>query len=164
MVIGIDLNSRKLAMAKNLNGQLLLHAFAVPKKITDRALICSMLYNHTRTRVMSDDVVYIEAPVVAGARNIQSTIKCAAAYGAVLAAISSVGAVAIETPISLWKLHTVGKGNVSKVDIGNWLHTMHPSVHRECSGDQDLMDASCIALYGQGQERFVDRGHIHNSP
>lgn len=155
-VFGCDLNSRKVALAQIHGGGFLLHAYKVPEKryaLTNRAAVLGELYAYTLGIVSEGDLVYVESPIVAGARNIQSTIKVAAAYGAVLAAINGQHAQAFEVPVSSWKLATVGKGNASKDDVSAWLHAQHPHVYTECAGDQDLMDAACVALFAQGHER-----------
>lgn len=158
MIIGIDLNSRKAALSllptdRDHGARPELRKFAVPTRITDRAVICGRLYEWTAKQVFAEDIVYIESPVVAGARNIQSTIKCSAAYGAVLAAVNSVHARVVEVPISSWKVATTGNGHSSKDDVSAWLYRTHPDVHTECAGDQDLIDSHCIALFGELTER-----------
>lgn len=173
MIVGIDLNSRSVAMVgfptKPDDMHPFWHKYTVPTKLMDRAEICGLLYADVVKNVFPEDQVYVEAPVLAGVKNVQSTIKVAAAYGAVLAAINSTRAVTHEVPVALWKVATVGKGNASKDDVGDWLHVQHPSVHRECAGDQDLMDAACIALYAELMERSSyagarERRLLHQAP
>lgn len=173
MNIGIDLNSRSVAMVgfptKPDDMHPFWHKFTVPAKLMDRAAICGLLYADVVKHVFPEDQVYVEAPVLAGVKNIQSTIKVAAAYGAVLAAINSTRAVTHEVPVSLWKVATVGKGNASKSDVADWLHEQHPDHHRECGTDQDLIDANCIALYAELTERSSlagvrERRLLHSAP
>lgn len=176
MIVGIDLNSRSVAMALRPMGQddgpwsVRKHTVKVTKYATlDRAAVLGELYGFVVTHVFPEDIVYVESPVLAGARNIQSTIKVAAAYGAVLAAVNAAHARAVEVAVSSWKLATVGRGNASKDDVGDWLHVQHPSVHTECAGDQDLMDAACIALYAELTERSSyagarERRLLHQAP
>lgn len=147
MLIGIDLNSRKLAAC--LWDEKTYYTSEAYRGITDRPAICAMLYEAACELVKPGDRVFIEEPVLAGVRNIQSTIKCAAAYGAVLAALHLSHAVVTPLPVATWKLATIGKGNASKVDVSNWLDAQHPLSYRECGGDQDLVDATCIALSGK---------------
>lgn len=148
MIKGIDLNSRAIALI-GITEPWIYEKIEVHGKVTDRAQILGMLHQSALEIIEPGDQVYVEAPILAGMRNIQSTVKIAAAYGAVLSAIDMRRAAAIEVPVSSWKVATVGHGAASKDDVSRWLHRVHPSVHRECSGDQDLMDAACIALYGQ---------------
>lgn len=166
MIIGIDLNSRSVALScLRLDGGF--HGFLThTNKSKDRAEILGDLYDYVLHSVTSGDQVYVESPVLAGARNIQSTIKVAAAYGAVLAALDYRHATVHEVPISSWKLATVGKGNAAKSDVSDWLLAQHPIVHRECSGDQNLMDAHCIALYGHRDwsTRLSERHLLHQAP
>lgn len=136
-----------------LDDQFFVKKYKVKDRVKDRAVILGELVVFVQSQIYPEDKVYVEAPVLAGARNIQSTIKVAAAYGAVLAAINGQHAQAFEVPVSSWKLATVGKGNASKDDVSAWLHAQHPHVYTECAGDQDLMDAACVALFAQGHER-----------
>lgn len=177
LLIGIDLNSRSVAMCQlplrpDEIGQRASHLkFSVKTapKVPPRDVILGELFRFVVGHVFEQDVVYVEAPVLAGARNIQSTIKVAAAYGAVLAAVNSSHARVVEVPVSLWKVATQGKGNASKDDVSAWLHATHPDHHTECGGDQDLMDATCIALYGESIERGAiagarERHLLHQAP
>lgn len=93
-----------------------------------------------------DSSVWIESPVVAGARNIQSTLKAALSTGAVVAALeqSTVRMVAI----SSWKKAVCGYGAADKDGVAAWLECSDEVLSSACHGDQDCIDATCIALYG----------------
>lgn len=157
-VWGVDLNSSKIAAVTLDRFETIELHRSLP-----RAAILDGLHYGMKTLLSPGDVVYVESPVLAGVRNIQSTIKVAAAYGAVLAAINAAHATAIETPVSLWKVATVGRGNASKLDVSDWLYAQHPDHHRECDGDQDLIDATCIALFAQTRARTCGRGVHHQA-
>jgi Holliday junction resolvasome RuvABC endonuclease subunit len=166
VILGIDLNSRSVAISY-LHADGRFHGFqSFTTKYKDRAQILGALHDWMRYQVTSGDVVYVESPVLAGVRNIQSTIKVAAAYGSVLAAVDLRHAECVEVPVSSWKLATVGRGNASKDDVSKWLHAQHPDVHTECSGDQNLMDAHCIALYGyqDWSKQLSERHLLHQAP
>lgn len=92
------------------------------------------------------EAIFIEEPVVAGARNIRSTILIAETVGMVLA-IPDVPIYLVE--ISTWKKLTVGKGNATKDDVSSWLSREHPDYAAICEGDQDLIDAGAINVYGR---------------
>lgn len=89
--------------------------------------------------------VFIEEPVLAGVRNIRTTIQIAETVGAVL----SVRFPTYLVPVPSWKKDTIGKGNASKDQIRDWLTAEHPRYAALCGGSQDLVDAACICLYGQ---------------
>jgi Holliday junction resolvasome RuvABC endonuclease subunit len=165
VIIGIDPKSNGVAMcAMHADGTFhAVTALTIPIKNKSRAQIVGGLYDFVLKHISATDRIYIEEPVVAGARNLQSTIKVAAGYGAILAAIGTKQATAVTVPVSVWKLATVGKGNVSKVEVSQWLHSMHDLHYTACGGDQDCIDASCIAIYGVQHSRMaerIDRGHV----
>ena len=83
--------------------------------------------------------LYVEAPVVAGARNLQATIGIAETVGMVL----SLGYPATLVPISTWKKAVVGKGNAKKEDVEAW----YSSTGGTLKG-QDFYDAAAIHAYG----------------
>lgn len=83
--------------------------------------------------------LYVEAPVVAGARNIQSTIGIAETVGMVL----SLGYPATLVAISTWKKVVVGKGNATKEEVAEWYERTGGSLR-----GQDFYDSSAICAYG----------------
>ena len=95
--------------------------------------------------VLPPGVVFVEEPVLAGARNIRSTILIAETVGMLLTLPCRVYLVEIST----WKKLTVGKGNASKEDVSSWLSSEHPDYAAICEGDQDLIDAGAINVYGR---------------
>lgn len=94
--------------------------------------------------------VAIEEPPLAGSRNLRTFLALAQVSGITAAAA---GPEAILVPVSSWKKGTVGNGAASKDLVSAWLRRVHPDYHKACAGDQNLIDATCIALYahmGQG--------------
>jgi Holliday junction resolvasome RuvABC endonuclease subunit len=87
---------------------------------------------------------YCEEPPLAGARNLQTFLHLSQTSGVVACSVP-----ACLVPVSSWKLGTVGHGNASKDDVARWLRATHPTLFEACAGDQNLIDATCIALYGQ---------------
>jgi hypothetical protein len=51
--------------------------------------------------------------------------------------------------VSSWKKQVVGRGNADKGQVGEYLRCGWPSIHRAAHGNQDVYDASCIAIYGR---------------
>ena len=92
---------------------------------------------------------WAEEPPLAGSRNLQTFLHLAQVSGVVCCAVP-----ATPVPVASWKLGTVGNGAASKELVARWLYRCHPDYHRQCGGDQNLVDATCIALYGQA----VDTG------
>ena len=89
--------------------------------------------------------VWVEAPLVAGVKNLQSSLKVAQSTGVVQAALYNVRQVAV----SSWKKHTVGSGNADKNGVREWVQENHPQVYALLGHSQDLIDAYCIARYGE---------------
>jgi Holliday junction resolvasome RuvABC endonuclease subunit len=92
--------------------------------------------------------VFIEEPVLAGRRNVRTTLQQAQLVGALLAATTAFTRYVYLVPVGKWKAGTVGSGNASKPDVALWLNGVHPAYSAACGGKQDLIDACCIALYG----------------
>lgn len=151
--MGVDLSSYSIAMVV-LEDSKPYESYKVTvetKYRKDRALVAHLLYTAAlRLVTMSHpDAIFIEEPVVAGARNLRSSLLIAQVCGVMLVA-AGMGRVVKLTPVSSWKVETVGHGNADKDAIRRWLDHVHPAIAKECGLDQDLYDASCVALYGQG--------------
>lgn len=163
----MDLSSYSVAMVHLGDGVRTLK-FEVPTKYRKgRAYVASTL--HDQAKWFLDEVgpaaVFIEEPVVAGARNLRSSLLIAQVCGAVLVAAGMERVVRL-TPVSSWKKETVGNGNAGKQDVRDWLDAAHPQVAAVCGHDQDLYDATCVALHGQGLLRRSDvlRSGLHDEP
>lgn len=167
--VGVDVDSRSIAIARVDPSSAVatrLMRIKVPAKITDRAAILGTLRDGLQdsTDWFSDATVFVESPVLAGVRNIQSTIKVAGVYGLTLAVVSQWTPV-IEVAISSWKKRTVGNGNANKAAVSAWLRATHPVLYSGCfttSGtlDQNLVDATCIALFGEALSGDVLTGEL----
>lgn len=144
MIFGIDVAMRRIAIAEITQPRVEVYDL---KKPIDRGqeLRDMGFWLSERLEWMRGGQVFLEAPVLAGVRNIQSTIKVAQTTGAVMTVIPGVQQVAV----SSWKMSTVGNGNASKSQVRDWLDRTHPDLALLCDGNQDLYDATCIALHGQ---------------
>lgn len=87
----------------------------------------------------------VEEPPLAGARNLQTFLHLSQVSGVVACCTPST-----LVPVSSWKKGTVGNGSASKERVSGWLRTTHPTFFAACKEDQNFIDATCIALYGQG--------------
>jgi Holliday junction resolvasome RuvABC endonuclease subunit len=153
-VWGCDPASKKIAMFSG-DHRGLIHRELLEVKRTDRNSELLELRRQLEYVLRYDDdpVIYCEEPVVAGARNLRSTILVAETVGVVLALNARVHLV----PVSSWKKATVGNGNASKADVTEWLTREHPSYASECHDtqhreSQDLRDAAAIYLYGKDMD------------
>lgn len=96
-------------------------------------------------KIGGDHTIFVEEPVLAGMRNIRTTILIAETVGMILSYSRSVYVV----PVSSWKQKTVGDGHATKEMVEKWLEKDHPTYHRLCEHDSDLVDAAAICVYGQ---------------
>lgn len=146
---GVDPASKKIAMFTVPVDDLVRTEFIEVKK-SDRNLELVSLRDHIEFNLLydTDPILYVEEPVVAGARNIRSTILIAETVGMILALRAKVHMV----PVSSWKKATVGNGHATKEDVAQWLAEEHPDYAKHCGSNQDLIDAAAIYIYGRGME------------
>lgn len=90
---------------------------------------------------------FVEEPPLAGSRNLQTFLHLAQVSGVVASCTP-----ATLVPVSAWKKGTVGNGAAGKELVAHWLRARFPDYYRQCDGDQNLIDATCIALYGSVAE------------
>jgi len=142
---GLDPASKKIAMFTDNDGLIRAAKLSVPR--TDRNTELLVL-RHFMQQVLEfdrDPRIFCEEPVVAGARNLRSTILVAETVGVVLALDARVYLV----PVSSWKKSTIGRGNATKDEVREWLQSSHPQYAQQCGVDQDLTDAAAIYLHGR---------------
>ena len=154
-MIGIDLGGRKVDIVDIDRGFFLHHE--VPK--SERTIELGLMSRYLRSLEadgLLEGTKWVEAPVVAGARNIQSTIAIAQTSGVVHASLSDTHQVAVAS----WKQRTVGNGHADKAAVKQWLADTHPDLFRYCRS-QDLIDAACIALYGRAQHHAAEAAGLH---
>lgn len=156
MTIGIDCGGNKVAIFDIDNLATHVLDINVRKMKYERGVILRRIEEYLRRLApvagFEDRDIYVEAPVLAGARNIQSTIKVAQTTGVVHAVLAKTHEVAV----SSWKKATVGNGNASKPQVQAWLDENHPRLASMCRGNQDLYDAACIALYGRELQQELE--------
>lgn len=160
-VMGVDLSSRSLACYwfGNDQGPDGAVKLKIPDKVKDRQQIASGLFHEAwdRFHMGPATVVYIEEPVVAGARNIRSSLLIAQICGVMMGVCASVGIKEVYlVPVSSWKKEVVGNGAADKQRVHAWIDQNHPEIAALCGGDQDLYDAACVAIYGQRSLSRVD--------
>lgn len=151
--MGADLSSRSVALilVETETGQSQALKVSVSDKIMNRHEIIRQLSASVGSWLAEKrpDVLYIEEPLVAGARNLQSSLKIAQVAGALLCLSAGMERVYL-VPVSTWKKDTVGHGNATKPEVRAWVDQHYPSIASVCGLDQDLYDAAAVALYGQG--------------
>lgn len=147
---GVDLGVRSFYAAVILDSGEHLVVSHVIKKPKDRYEELKELSSVFRqlTTTEEDSRVFVEEPVVAGVRNLRTSLKIAQNAGAVFAGSSNP---ATFVPVSSWKKEIVGKGNAKKEEIAEFLKANHYEMWANCNNDQNLIDATCVALYGVKQ-------------
>lgn len=145
MILGVDPGLRKLAWFRDshLYGEVVLMR-GQPRHSEVRSLF-SRLYQEILLGEITH--VFCEEPVVAGARNLRTTIGIAETVGGVLALPCEVTLV----PVSSWKKEVLGNGNSNKQEVARWFQRTYPGI----KASQDVCDAAAICEYGR---KVVDRG------
>jgi Holliday junction resolvasome RuvABC endonuclease subunit len=152
LIWGIDLGVRSAFLAC-LDGDELVYVekIEIPSKVV-RSIELDHLVAQAREFIAPEDDVFLEAPPMAGPRNIGTFGELHQTLGALL---SCVGGRTVN--VMSWKKDVVGKGNATKDEVTEWLRVHHPGYHAQCRGNQNLVDATCIALYGS---LVMDRAEV----
>lgn len=93
--------------------------------------------------------VAVEAPIVGISRNLRTGIRLGMVAGALVTSVRQAGAHALLVPPASWKAAIVGRGNAGKPDVSQWLRGRYPDWWDSCEGSQDLVDATCLALFAE---------------
>lgn len=160
-VLGLDLSSRKIAlMGRNERSGWFCETWVAPKKVKNRGEILAQFLDPF-TAFVEEAVargptwMFVENPLV-GVGGPHATIVQAQVQGLVLGtSVRSGVAAAYPVNVQTWKKDVVGRGNASKDEVAAWLKRECPNLTDMADGDQDLVDAACVALYGI---RVIDRG------
>ena len=147
---GVDCGGSKVAIAILEGGELYLHNLVL--KDQDRHAALRNVGDFARRYLDRCDVVYVEKPVVG--RGVAASLQVAQAAGAVMSHLASPS---YFVPIQTWKKALTGNGNAPKGLVKTSLLELHPRYSELCGGDQDLVDATGIALYGRAQQLVVER-------
>jgi hypothetical protein len=110
--------------------------------------------------VLEDDILFVEEPPLAGVRNIRTFAALNQTAAVILSATAAQGYL---VPVDSWKKATLGTGGTGKPVVAEWLSLQHPDLHKFCGGNQNLVDAACIALYGQQLVRSAGGADITGS-
>lgn len=169
LVVGADLSSKHLAfVAKHpLTPTAAVVKYPVsatkdgyrPENCAE-ALACMYEFCETLGKMSAPGVelvAWVEAPAI-GRGGAQTTMKQSFVSGVVQAVLVQAGFAVHLVQNTTWKREVCGRGDASKTDVGRSLGSRWPSIARACGGDQDLIDAACIALYGQAI--VVRRGRL----
>lgn len=154
-IAGVDCGGSKVAIAI-LDGETLnVHRFAATAK--DRHAVLRDVTSFATTWLNHCDLVYIEEPLIG--RGVRASLMVTQTAGAVM---SHLKARSYFVPVASWKKAVIGSGNAPKGLVESTLRELHPRYSTLCGGDQDLVDATCLALYGRAQQDVVERITAHD--
>ncbi|NBO54940.1 MAG: hypothetical protein EBU84_10200 [Actinobacteria bacterium] len=91
---------------------------------------------------------FYELPVL-GRGGFRSTVVQCFTSGAVQGAIHERECSAHPVNVSSWKKAVVGKGNADKGQVAEYLRLGWNAIYTAAEGNQDIYDATAIALYGR---------------
>jgi len=152
MIYGIDANSKSVAITCWNGSEYIGRKFDVWERwaVESAPWFRRILIRYFGAMSLySGDSVFLEQPVVAGARNIMSTIKQAYISGIIQEVIGVYEATCVLVPVPTWKAAATGRGNASKdqVKVAVRLHCEHYA--NKINGDEDLFDSAGICIYGR---------------
>lgn len=117
---------------------------------------CASAWHLTKQFLESVRVAYPDTKIVAtiesavvGRGGIRTTMVQCYTAGAIMGALYDEGIVTQIANVSSWKKRVVGRGNATKEDVSKWLRLRRSDLFATASGDQDLVDSACIAIYGK---------------
>lgn len=148
VIAGIDPSKTKLAIAILDGSELTIHTFTT--KAVARGDQLAELAQAATDLTRDIDAAYIEEPLIG--RSVRSSLHVAMTAGAIGAAVH---APCYFVPVTTWKKGTVGSGNANKAGVSAWLNATHVAYSQQCGSDQDLRDATTIALYGRSVQELA---------
>lgn len=151
---GVDCGGSKIAVAILDGDDLHVHRFQ--SSTANRGMALRSLAAFGAQFLNYCDLVYVEEPVVG--RGVRASLQVCQTAGAVMSHLS---VPSYFVPVSSWKKEVIGRGNAPKGLVGTSLRELHPRYSQLCGGDQDLIDATCIALYGASRQHVVERLSAH---
>ena len=143
MIAGIDCAKNKIAVVRYEPEEDRVEVFTYICEEANRCRQLASISGIAREATSGCEVVWIEEALVG--RNTRSSLHVAVTTGAVAAGLS---VKAYFVPVKAWKRKIIGNGNANKGAIALWLNANHETYAEQCGDDQDLIDATCIALYG----------------
>jgi len=148
----VDIGVRSYHLAGIGLGRLWLFDHCVPvkgkvedQKPGDRWLELTSLAKNFTTFIDEKDKIFIEEPPLAGPKNLRVYGKLHQTVGALFSVCPAITQL---VPVDTWKMEVCGKGGLSKEDVASFLKDRQLAYYEQCEGNQNYIDAVCIALYG----------------
>lgn len=163
-MVGIDPDTKKLSLVEtNHRGQKKPWVHTIPLPSTNHRErsgfayrgMCEIIFN-LKERDGQLPILYLEEPVM-GKGGPGSTIPQAIVQGGIFAAADEYECKIVHVNNSSWKKRICGNGNISKSDIPAVMKEVWPELYEIARGQQDLLDAGAIHLFGRRHEEMVAR-------
>lgn len=145
MIYGVDLGKRSVYIAGIEGAHLFLRKLELKIRTNTRQDELVKISKFVRDNTQDGGYLFCEEPPLAGSRNIRTALNLSQTAGVIVA---STLAEASLIPVASWKKDVIGNGAADKAGVSRWLNDHHPSYFAACEGDQNLIDATCLALYG----------------
>lgn len=162
MIFGVDWGTRRVAIA---GPDYLLATLRLPDPKTGMKLLATprelqLLGGFIAAVVPPEGTIWLERPFMGRPNvNVNTAIRLGMSAGALFARHAGVGRIVDQ---ATWKAAVVGNGSASKHDVATWLNDQDPASAEACAGDQDLIDACCIRIFGTlvAEERVAEPGQV----
>jgi len=163
-IVGIDLGVHKIALVCITTGEQEAWLYSATHPERDLQLSELGAMAHDFCLLHQADSVWIEDVIIGNNR--KYSIGLAQTLGAVMADLAQLrmgqGTDICTVDNKTWKKALLGNGNASKDEIRDYIDVSQSGYAPQCEGEQDLYDATCIALYGQ---QILDRAaHLQLQP
>lgn len=150
-VVGIDLGIHKVALSFVKKGMLIgTEAYVTHANLRTQQLMDLSDYVYSEVKYFNPGFVFIESTLIGNNR--KYSIRLAETMGACLSGLGLLQTEqlfdVVEVNNKTWKLHTVGNGNATKIEVRNHIDGIQEAYSGLCGGDQDRYDAAAIGLYG----------------
>lgn len=141
-VWGIDLGVRSIHLAKLEGGELNVRSIRSETKARWQEIFHLQL---ELNGFLPRDTIFIEEPPMVRSQKVHGQMHQVVG----LAISQALPAHSFLVNVKTWKKDLIGNGNAPKTAVTQWLNDHYPSYSAICGEDQDLTDATCIALYGR---------------
>lgn len=162
-VAGVDYGKRRIAIvAPGVAVDMLRLPQSTPA--SEALFLCG---NFLRNFIFQHGIssTWVESPIMGMSRNAQTMASMSMMAGVLLYACEAGESKSTLIAPSTWKKEVIGRGNATKDDAALWLKANSPQSFALCmvNGrlDQDLVDATCIAvagLMGEADEARAAKG------
>jgi len=147
---GVDYGVRRIAFAHP--NHMVFDELILTSKDDIKNLVTMSEWLKTKITATRPELVVIEQPIQGVSRNVRTGISLGMVAGALALASQQVDSEVTFIGPSSWKKAVLGYGNADKQAVERWLASKHPRYYeccQKCKKPQDVIDSTCLALYGQ---------------